>query len=59
MPWRWYVVIAFALTDRNRSRWGGLPDQEARYVSFDGGPVGEYKVTVDGLAGRTSQEVMP
>jgi hypothetical protein len=26
--------------------WGGLPDREARYVNFDGGPLGEYKVTV-------------
>jgi hypothetical protein len=26
--------------------WGGLPDQEARYVSVVGGPGGEYKLTV-------------
>jgi len=26
--------------------WGGLPDAEARYNSVEGGPVGEYKLTV-------------
>ena len=26
--------------------WGGLPDAEARYKSVEGGPVGEYKLTV-------------
>jgi hypothetical protein len=26
--------------------WGGLPDREARYINFDGGSPGEYKVTV-------------
>jgi hypothetical protein len=26
--------------------WGGLPDQEAKYINFNGGPLGEYKVTV-------------
>lgn len=26
--------------------WGGLPDKEARYISFNGGPPGEYRVTV-------------
>jgi hypothetical protein len=26
--------------------WGGLPDEEARYINFNGGPVGEYQVTV-------------
>jgi hypothetical protein len=26
--------------------WGGLPDREARYINFDGGSLGEYKVTV-------------
>ena len=26
--------------------WGGLPAREARYLAFDGGPVGEYRVNV-------------
>lgn len=26
--------------------WGGLPDREARYVNFNGGSRGEYKITV-------------
>jgi hypothetical protein len=26
--------------------WGGLPDSEARYINFEGGSLGEFKVTV-------------